>query len=152
MNVNYLVDLVKAGKRPTIEINPWEVTIDGKTQENSVLEVCDFSPGQRAKVINITQTQKDLWKVYLDMSEFFALNCELDENNHYGPDTNKLYKWHELSSYPKDHRDYIHVSENIIEFHLIKEKSNRLFNEWNTDKSSNLSYVEWLENRIMGDD
>jgi hypothetical protein len=150
VNIKYLINLVKAGKRPIIEINSWDVVIDGEKYENTALEVCEFSPGQRARVTDVSP-EDDIWLVYLDMSEFYELNCQLDEGNFYGPENGKFYKWHELSSYPKDHKTKLCVDETIVEFKLVDNRATYLIDEWTADKSSNLSYVEWLEAKILGE-
>jgi hypothetical protein len=125
------------------------VTLDSKVYENGAVEDGDFSPGQRGQITGVTKRQSDLWVIRLDMTEFYKLNCALDQGDHYGPDRNKLYKWHELSSYPEDHKADIYVGEDVIEFKLVSDRSTRLIDEWTADKSTNLSYIEWLENKVM---
>jgi hypothetical protein len=93
MKATELMTMISAGSRPVIQINDNPVVIDGETYENGSIAYGYFSSGQRAKIVSMIKQQSDLWKVTVDMSDFFEHNCAVDENVHYGPDENRLYHW-----------------------------------------------------------
>jgi hypothetical protein len=149
MKLNDLIVLFESGKRPVIQINEANIKVGESVYENGAVVYGDFSPNQRARIVGVTKKEDDLALITVDMSEFYDYNCQVDEGNHYGPDRNKLYKWHELDSYPKDHKTDLYVGEIVIEFKLVGDRFTRFLDDWTADKSNNLSYVEWLENKVM---
>ena len=146
MKLNDLIVLFESGKRPVIQINEANIKVGELVYENGAVVYGDFSPHQRARIVGVTKKDDDLALITVDMSEFYDYNCQVDKGNHYGPDPNKLYKWHELSTYPKNHISDFYVNEEVCEFKIIGESP--LFQEWLSIKGDKLSYVEWLEHKI----
>lgn len=105
--------------------------------------------GMRGRLVAVSNEHDDMFKLHVDLSEFDDFNRQFESANYYDKDGVPRLTARESGFY-KAPKDEIYVDNNEdVDFCVVEEPNRLALYELYRKAGDNLTYVQWLEDRIL---
>jgi len=105
--------------------------------------------GMRGRLVAVSNEHDDMFKLHVDLSEFDEFNRQFESANYYDKDRVPRLTARESGFY-KEPKDEVYVgNDEEVDFCEVEEPNRLGLYEAYRKTAAALSYVQWLEDRVL---
>jgi len=131
-----VLGLVRDGQKPVIEF------VGGIEEQET-----GFDVGMRARVVGLADIGDGVTELLCDFSEFEEFNKQFGKPDYYDENgVARLHFW-ETRYYPKDRREKVYASAEVVPFAVVTEGSRSEAYEDFRREGEGKKYIDWLEEK-----